>query len=91
MPTDPEHVPGVPAPHDRPNPGGTARGWRSGGFALIVTGVAGLLFHLNEDVPILQSHLGQIAIGLIVLGIALCVAGIVTRTAYHRRRMSEGA
>ena len=56
-----------------------SHGWRSGGFALVVCGTAGLLFHLNEGVSILDSHLGQIAIGLIVAGLVLIVAGTVIR------------
>jgi undecaprenyl pyrophosphate phosphatase UppP len=70
---------------------GVARGWRSIGVAFLITGLAGLLFHWNQDVPILQSHLGQVSICLVVVGIVLCVAGIVARTSYHRKRMSQGS
>ena len=71
MPSDPSE------PKPQAAPAGVARGWRSIGFALIVTGVAGLLFHLASGVTILRSHLGQISLGLIVVGLVLLIAGIV--------------
>lgn len=72
-------------------PTGSANGWRWTGFALVICGLAGLLFHMNEEVPVLQSDLGRISIGLIVVGILLCLVSIVTRTASHRRRTNEDA
>ena len=61
-------------------------GWRSGGFALIVTGIAGLLFHWAQEVPIVTSDLGQISIGLILLGTMLILVGIVQRASHQRGR-----
>jgi hypothetical protein len=71
MPPDPSE------PKPQAAPAGVARGWRSIGFALIVTGVAGLLFHLASGVGILRSHLGLISLGLVGLGLVLLILGIV--------------
>ena len=70
MPTEPSEPPRPPVPS------GPARGWGTIGFALLVTGAAGLLFHLNTGVGILRSHLGQISLGLIAVGMVLLVVGI---------------
>ena len=60
-------------------PSGNANGWRWAGVALVICGLAGLLFHMNEEVPVLESHLGQISIALIVLGLVMVVAGAFVR------------
>ena len=62
-----------------PVPSGPSRGWGTIGFALVVTGLAGLLFHAATGTPILQSHLGQIALGFVALGALLLVIGIARR------------
>jgi hypothetical protein len=76
MNQDPPQADDLPPVHV---PSGSANGWRWAGFALVVCGLAGLLFHMNEDVPVLESHLGQISIGLIVLGLLMVVAGAFVR------------
>jgi hypothetical protein len=76
MSQDPREADDLPPVHV---PSGSANGWRWAGFALVICGLAGLLFHLNEEVPVLQSHLGQVSIGLIVLGLVLIVAGAFVR------------
>jgi hypothetical protein len=70
--TDPE----PPQPHI---PSGPRRGWGSIGFALIVAGGAGLLFHANAGVPVMKSHLGQISIGLIAVGAVLVVISVIRK------------
>ena len=76
MTQDPPKADDLPDVHV---PSGNANGWRRAGFALVICGIAGLLFHMNEEVAVLESHLGQIAIGLIVLGLAMVVAGLFVR------------
>lgn len=68
--------PDPPPPHI---PSGPRRGWGSIGFALIVTGAAGLLFHANAGVRIMQSHLGQISIAFIAIGLALVLVSVVRK------------
>jgi hypothetical protein len=74
--------PDPPPPHI---PSGPPRGWGSIGFALIVAGGAGLLFHANAGVRILQSHLGQISIGLIAIGAVLVLISVVRKSTRTRR------
>jgi len=70
--TEPE----PPPPHI---PSGPRRGWGSIGFALIVAGGAGLLFHANAGVRIMQSHLGQISLGLIAIGAVMVLFSFVRK------------
>jgi hypothetical protein len=79
MNRDPPQAADAPADAPAAAPPSGSHGWRSGGFALVVIGIAGLLFHLNEGVSILDSHLGRISIGLIVAGLVLIVAGTIIR------------
>ena len=69
--------PDPPPPH---TPSGPRRGWGSIGFALIVAGGAGLLFHANAGVRIMQSHLGQISLGLIAIGAVLVLVSVVRKS-----------
>ena len=71
--TDPE----PPQPHV---PSGPPRGWGSIGFALIVAGGAGLLFHANAGVRLMQSHLGQISLGLIAAGVLMVIISVVRKS-----------
>ncbi len=73
--------PDPPPPHI---PSGPRRGWGSIGFALIVTGCAGLLFHANAGVRIMQSHLGQISIGFIAIGLVLVLISVVRKATRPR-------
>lgn len=62
---------------------------RCWGFALVVLGIAGLLFHRAHRVPILTSDEGLASLVALALGWALLLAAIVKRARYHRRRMAE--
>jgi succinate dehydrogenase/fumarate reductase cytochrome b subunit len=65
-------------------PSGPPRGWGSIGFALIVAGGAGLLFHANAGVRIMQSHLGQISIGFIAIGAVLVLVSLVRKATRNK-------
>lgn len=65
-----------------------AWGMRCWGFAFVVLGVAGLLFHRTHRVPILTSDEGLASLAALAAGLGLLVAAIVRRSRYHRRRMA---
>ena len=66
-----------------------AWGMRCWGFALVVLGIAGLLFHRAHRVPILTSDEGLASLAALAAGWALLLGAIVKRARYHRRRMAE--
>ena len=80
-----QQAPGAPEPDLPPVhiPSGPRRGWGTIGFALIVAGLAGLLFHANQDMSVLRSHLGQISLGLIAVGLVMLLVSALVRA---RRR-----
>ena len=57
------------------------RGWRWLGLALVVAGLAAMLWR--------GEGFDRLSLGLVAAGWAILVAVIVLRTRYHRRRMSE--
>ena len=77
-----QQAPGATEPDLPPvhTPSGPRRGWGTVGFGLIVIGLAGLLFHANQEMSVLRSHLGQISLGLIAFGFALVLMGLVRRS-----------
>jgi len=66
----------------------TARGgW---GLMLAILGGAGLLFHWNASVPILESQLGIVSLAFSTIGWALLIDAIIRRSLWHKMRMRDG-
>lgn len=54
--------------------------WRWWGFALIVVGVAGLLFHWVLGVPLMLTGEGKASVAVLALGVVLMIVGLVKKS-----------
>lgn len=64
-----------------------ARGWRWTGLTLVVLSAIGMVLKAQHHMS-WTSPLGAATIACLVVGWALVAVGIVTRTRYHKRRMT---
>ena len=67
---------------------GVARGWRWTGLAIVTLAAIGFVQTARLDLPLFGSALGLATVSGLVVGWGLVIAGIVTRTRYHRARMA---
>jgi hypothetical protein len=65
-----------------------ARPWRLFGLGLVTLGAIGIVAVARADAPWTEGVIGPATIALLVIGWAILIAVIVTRTRYHRRRMA---
>jgi uncharacterized membrane protein YGL010W len=67
---------------------GVARPWRYIGLGLVMLGFVLLIVTRLSDASVWHSGTGRAALGLLVVGWALAIVGMVKRSRYHRRRMA---
>lgn len=53
--------------------------WRWWGFALIVMGLAGLLFHWVQGLALMTTGEGKASVAVLALGVALMAVGLVKK------------